>query len=84
VAGHLVETKVVPEVGEIGEERDDPAVVGFQERLEGQDGGQFVVGEVLPAVLRRVRRQGLPGQAQYPLGHRPRGLGHRVFAPHAR
>src|SRR5205814_4783487 len=52
--------------------------------LEGQGGEQLVLGEVLPAVLRRVRRQRLPGEPQRLPGHRPRGLGHRVVGRHAR
>jgi hypothetical protein len=36
--GDLPQPEVVAEFGEVGEDLDDAAVVGLEERLEGQDG----------------------------------------------
>ena len=56
MVGDPLEAEVGPQLGEVGQGRDDAPVVGLEELLEGQDGEQLVLGIVLAAVLRGVRR----------------------------
>ena len=74
---HLGQPEVAAEFGEVGEDLGDAAVVGLEERLEGQDGEQLVGGEVLAAAGGGVRGQRVLGQAQGLSGHGPGRLGHR-------
>jgi hypothetical protein len=56
MVGDPPEVEVGPQLGKVGQGRDDTSVVGLEELLEGQDGEQLVLGVVLAAVLRGVRR----------------------------
>jgi hypothetical protein len=60
--GHLVQPEVGADLGEVGEELSDAAVIGLEEGLEGQDGEELVLGVVLAAADRGIRRQGRSGQ----------------------
>jgi hypothetical protein len=59
--GDLHQPEVVAEFGEVGEDLDNTAVVGLEERLEGQNGEQLVGGEVLAAAGGGIRGQGVLG-----------------------
>lgn len=74
--GHLGQTEIRAEVGQIGEELGDAAVIGLEERLEGQHREQLMRGEVLATAGGGVRRKGLLGQLQCLAGQSLRGLGH--------
>jgi hypothetical protein len=78
VVGHLLESQIGPQRGEVVEDGNDASVVGLEEHFDSQDGEQLVLGEVLAAELRRVRGQRLRGPPESFSGHRPWGLGHRV------
>ncbi len=78
----LAQPEVVALLGEVGEELGDAPVVGLEERLEGQDGGELTLGEVLATPRGGVRRQGVPGQPERLPGDRPRGSGHRCVRLH--
>lgn len=49
----------VAQVREVGQQRDDAAVVGLEELPQGQDGQQLVLGKVFLGELRGVRRVGV-------------------------
>ena len=82
--GHLGQPEGGPEVGPVGQVGGQPAVVGAEELLEGGQGEQLVLGEVLAAELRRVRRQGVPGDRQGGPGDGERRLGGGAGGRHAR
>ena len=57
MVGHLPQPEVGPQLGEVGQGRNDAAVVGLEEGLEGQDGEELVLGEVLAAADGRATRK---------------------------
>lgn len=80
--GHLRERQVLAEFGEVLENGDDAPVIDLEKGLQRQDREELVLGEVLAAAHRRVRRQGFLSQAQRLLGHRARRFGHRSWGLH--
>ncbi len=46
---NLEEFQVLTEVGEVFEHLHDAAIVGLEKGLEGEDGEQLMLGEVLAA-----------------------------------
>ena len=78
----LFQAQVLAQLGEVREHLGDAPVVGLEEGLQGQDGEELVLGEVLARELRRVSGQGLPGQAQRLSGHGAWRLGHRSGGVH--
>ena len=78
----LFQAQVLAQLGEVREHLGDAPVVGLEEGLQGQDGEELVLGEVLARELRRVSGQGLPGQAQRLSGHGEWRLGHRSGGVH--
>ena len=60
----LVQAEVQAQLGEVLQHPDDAAVVGLEEGLQGQQGEELVLGEILAAARRGVRGQCVMGQAQ--------------------
>ena len=78
----LVQPEVRAQLGEVLEQGDEAAVVGLEEGLQGQQGEELVLGEVVPRELAGVGRQGLPGQLQSFAGDGPRRFRHGACRSH--
>lgn len=62
--GNLLELQVLLEFVEVLEQLDDAAIVGLEEGLEGQNGEQLVLREVLATSRRGIRRKGVLSNAK--------------------
>lgn len=82
VVWNLLEFQQVSQIGEVGKELNDPAVVGFEELSQDQHGKKLMLGKDFLRELAGIRRQRFPGGPQGHPGQRYRRTRHGSFGFH--